>query len=128
LALEGHFQAGLERLPHQLLAAELPGEIERDREGRGSAGARGAEVCERGGGDGALLSAEDRRQIESYQRDLLAVRADLRAVQRSLRESLDGLRQRLLFVNIAAVPILVAVLALVLALVRRQRRRRPVLT
>ncbi|MEC7570912.1 MAG: ABC transporter, partial [Pseudomonadota bacterium] len=85
-------------------------------------------LTERGGGDGALLSAEDRRQIESYQRDLLAVRADLRAVQRSLRESLDGLRQRLLFVNIAAVPILVAVLALVLALVRRQRRRRPVLT
>ena len=52
-------------------------------------------LTERGGGDGALLSAEDRRQIESYQRDLLAVRADLRAVQRSLRESLGWLRQRL---------------------------------
>lgn len=72
----------------------------------------------------ALISDDDRQKIASYQRDLLAIRADLRAVQRSLRESLDALREKLLFVNIAAVPLLLAGFALLLSVWRRRGRAR----
>jgi ABC-type uncharacterized transport system involved in gliding motility auxiliary subunit len=72
----------------------------------------------------ALISDQDRQQIDRYQRDLLSLRADLRAVQRSLREDLDDLREKLLFVNIAAVPLLLAALAVLLSVWRRRNRTR----
>lgn len=72
----------------------------------------------------ALISDQDRQQIDRYQRDLLSLRADLRAVQRSLREDLDDLREKLLFVNIAAVPLLLAALAVLLSVWRRRNRAR----
>ncbi len=84
--------------------------------------ARGAADGSPGGG-GAILSEEDRRSIETYQREILTTRAELRDVQRSLNAELDRLTVKLWFWNIAAVPLLVAVFAIGLALIRTYRRR-----
>ena len=75
-------------------------------------------------GSGALLISDaDRAAIEKYQRSILALRAELRAVQRSVREDKDRLERELWFYNIAGVPILVALFALVLSAFRARRRR-----
>jgi ABC-type uncharacterized transport system involved in gliding motility auxiliary subunit len=78
------------------------------------------------GDDPALLSEQQRQEIEGFRSELLATRAELREVQRALREDLDQLQNRIRFLAIAAVPILVALIACIVALVRRVRFRRRV--
>ena len=54
----------------------------------------------------------------------LRLRSELRGVQASLREDVERLESRVMFVNIAAMPIVVLVFALGLAVWRARRRRR----
>jgi ABC-type uncharacterized transport system involved in gliding motility auxiliary subunit len=75
-------------------------------------------------GAAAIISDEERAEIERYRQEILRIRGELRAVQRSVRENVDRLESDLWFYNIALVPILVTVLALLLALWRVIRRRR----
>ena len=77
-----------------------------------------------GGEDAALLTAEQRAEIERARVELLATRRELRDVQHALRQDIESLRDRLRFANIAAVPILVGLVAVILALARRVRFRR----
>lgn len=77
-------------------------------------------------GAAAIVSDEERAEIERYRQEILRIRSELRAVQRSVRENVDRLESALWFYNIALVPILVTVLALLLALWRAIRRRRRV--
>jgi ABC-type uncharacterized transport system involved in gliding motility auxiliary subunit len=72
------------------------------------------------------LSPEQRAEIEKFKRDLIQTRADLRDVQHNLRREVDALGSLLAFVNIALVPLLVAIFAIVLAIVRRRRRARAI--
>jgi hypothetical protein len=51
-------------------------------------------------------------------------RVQLRDVQRNLRAEVDALGNRLAFLNIVGMPILVAAFTLVLGLIRRGRRAR----
>jgi ABC-type uncharacterized transport system involved in gliding motility auxiliary subunit len=78
------------------------------------------------GEDAALLSEQQRNEIEGFRSELLATRAELREVQHALRQDLEALQSRIRFVSIAAVPILVALIACIVALVRRARYRRRV--
>ena len=75
-------------------------------------------------GGPVALSDEERRQVTEYQRQILRLRNDLREVQRSLREDVERLETKVLFANIALMPVLVAIFALALAAWRVRRRSR----
>ncbi len=79
-----------------------------------------------GGGDAAtnpeLLSPQSQQEIEKFRRDLLDTRARLREVQANLRKDVEALGALLAFLNIALVPFLVALAAIVLAYLRQKRR------
>ncbi len=71
----------------------------------------------------APLSPEQARAIEQFRADMVATRQQLRAVQGALRQDIEGLKAILEFCDIALVPILVAVAAIVLGALRLRRRR-----
>ncbi|MEQ8815658.1 MAG: Gldg family protein [Thalassobaculum sp.] len=75
-------------------------------------------------GGPVALSDEERRQVTEYQRQILRLRNELREVQRSLREDVERLETKVLFANIALMPVLVAIFALALAAWRVRRRSR----
>lgn len=72
----------------------------------------------------ALLTPEQRQEVDGFRTQLLDTRLELRDVQHALHSDIEGLRTELRFINIAAVPILIAVVAVVLAMIRRSRFRR----
>jgi ABC-type uncharacterized transport system involved in gliding motility auxiliary subunit len=71
----------------------------------------------------APLSPEQAQTIEQFRADMVATRQQLRAVQGALRQDIEGLKAILEFCDIALVPILVAVAAIVLGALRLRRRR-----
>ena len=73
-------------------------------------------------GGGAILTNAQRAEIAKIQEDILQARRELRTVQRSLREDIDTLQTRLLFLNIGLVPLLVVLAAI---FVGRRRRGAP---
>ncbi len=84
-----------------------------------------AELQNRAGeGGGQLLSTEEAKAIESFQKDVLDTRRELRAVQLNLRRDIEELQDRIKVITIGAMPALVFVIAMILALWRRGRRRR----
>ena len=76
------------------------------------------------GDDPSLLSEAQRKEIDGFRSQLLDTRRELRDVQLALRQDIERLRDRTRFLNIAAVPLLVAAAAIVIALFRRVRYRR----
>ena len=62
--------------------------------------------------------------MKSFTEDLLATRKQLRAVNHELRQDIEQLENRVIFLNIVAVPLLVAIAAFVLGWMRNSRRRR----
>ena len=74
--------------------------------------------------DISLLGDAQRKEIEGFRTQLLDTRRELRDVQLALRKDIEQLRDRTRLLNIAAVPALVAVLAIAVAVVRRIRYRR----
>lgn len=78
------------------------------------------------GEDASLVSDQQRREIEGFRTQLLETRRELREVQLALRKDIEDLQGQVRFFGIAAVPIAVAVIAIVMALVKRVRYRRRV--
>ena len=76
------------------------------------------------GGNAITLSQKQKDEIERIRRGMAETRAQLRDVQHNLRAEVDALGNRLAFLNIFGVPILVAGFALVLGMIRRARRAR----
>ncbi len=76
------------------------------------------------GGNAIALTQKQRDEIERIRRGMAETRSQLRDVQHNLRAEVDALGNRLAFLNIFGVPILVAGFALVLGLIRRSRRDR----
>lgn len=72
---------------------------------------------------GQLLTSEERQTIEGFRENILSTRKELRRVRLGLNESINRLEWRIKLINLAAVPILVALAAIVLAWVRRRRRK-----
>ncbi len=70
------------------------------------------------------LSAEQQRTIDSFRAELLKTRRALRDVQHELRKDVARLETRIKILDIWAVPVVVALVAIVLALVRRARAAR----
>jgi len=73
---------------------------------------------------GVILTAEQQAAIEDFRARMLTLRQELREVQRSLREDVESLSFWVKALNIFAVPVLIAVLATALALIRRTRAAR----
>lgn len=78
------------------------------------------------GGDGAqaVLTPEQQASIVSFRERLVSTRKQLRDVQLALRQDIERMGAYLKFANIALVPVLVAVVGIVVALLRARRRRR----
>ena len=67
------------------------------------------------------LGPEQRAQLDSFRREMLTVRRELRDVQRALRTDLDRLDDWLKFLNIAAIPLILVAGVVVVSLYRRRR-------
>lgn len=78
----------------------------------------------RGDGEGPLLTPEQQAQVERFRDERARIGQELRVVQRDLRRDIESLEARLKFANIAAVPMLVALAALVVLAWPVRRRRR----
>jgi ABC-type uncharacterized transport system involved in gliding motility auxiliary subunit len=105
-AKEQELQQRLKELQQQLAGIEKPGE------------AQGGPAGE------AMLSADDKAAIERFRGEMLSVRKQLRDVQHALRSDIERLEERVKFVNIAAVPLVVCGVGGVVAVFRRLTRAR----
>ena len=74
-----------------------------------------------------ILKPEEKKAIESFRREMISIRKELRGVQYDLRKDIENLDGWLKFLNIAAIPLLLGLGTLVFALGRRLRRRHGVL-
>jgi ABC-type uncharacterized transport system involved in gliding motility auxiliary subunit len=72
-------------------------------------------------GDQLTLTPEQNAEVEKFRLELADTRARLREVQRNLRKEIDGLGNFLAAVNIALVPLLLVIVAIVLGVIRRRR-------
>jgi len=78
----------------------------------------------RGGNQASLsLSPEQAAELERFQEQRLRIRKELRETQRSLDVEIEALGTRLKAINIALVPSLLALGAILLEIVRRRRLR-----
>jgi ABC-type uncharacterized transport system involved in gliding motility auxiliary subunit len=77
-----------------------------------------------GGGAGVTLAAEQTQAIENFRGQMVQIRRQLREVQLALRQDIDRLKGELEFFDIAFIPLLVGGVAIILGLVRMQRRKR----
>lgn len=106
---EGAVQAKVQGLQEKLRTAEQRiAEIERQKPGEE--------------GKGLLLSPEQQVEIEKFRQERLATRKELRAEQLGLRKDIETLGTKLKFVNIAVMPVLVALAAVGLGAYRVSRR------
>jgi ABC-type uncharacterized transport system involved in gliding motility auxiliary subunit len=72
------------------------------------------------------LTPQQQSEIESFKRELMQARTELRDVQHKLRKEIDSLGAFLAFINIALMPLIVAGVAITLAVLRRRRRARAI--
>jgi ABC-type uncharacterized transport system involved in gliding motility auxiliary subunit len=70
------------------------------------------------------LTADQQKSIDQLRTTMVATRAELRGVQLKLRESIDALKNRLVFLDVVLVPAAIAVIALLMGRWRAQARSR----
>jgi ABC-type uncharacterized transport system involved in gliding motility auxiliary subunit len=73
---------------------------------------------------GVILTGEQQAEIDDFRSEMIGLRQELRGVQRSLRQDVENLGTQIKLLNIWTVPILVALFAIGLALVRKIRAAR----
>ncbi|MEX2454647.1 MAG: Gldg family protein, partial [Rhodospirillaceae bacterium] len=83
---------------------------------------RELETTERAQG-ATVMSPDQQEAIAKFRARVIEIRRELREVQLNLRRDIDRLDSNLKLLNIAAMPAAVAVFALLVALVRRNRKR-----
>jgi len=76
------------------------------------------------GGQSRVLSREQQQAIDQFRAQVLDIRRQLRGVQQQLRQNIAGLETIVKFVNIGLLPIVIALVAVVVGLVKLRRRRR----
>jgi len=74
-------------------------------------------------GEGPILNEAQLAEIERFRNEKIAIRADLRRVRHELRKDIEGLETEVKVVNIALVPLLIALGGLLVGWQRRRRRR-----
>jgi ABC-type uncharacterized transport system involved in gliding motility auxiliary subunit len=81
-----------------------------------------AKVHERSTSGSLTLSDEDKKAVEKFNAELLETRQQLRAVRHGLRADIDRLENRVMFINIALVPLLIGLGGFAFAAWRRRNR------
>lgn len=114
LAAQEQYKAEEQRLMRQLEETE-----KKLKELQGGAAAK-----KEGTDPAKALTPEQKAEVEKLTGQLLETRKVLRQVRHDLRKDIDALRNRLTFINVALVPILVTVAAAGLGAARLHRRRR----
>ena len=79
---------------------------------------------EQGARPGVALAAEQEKTLDNFRADMISIRRQLRQVQLALRQDIDRLQAWTEFFDIALVPILVGLAAIILGIVRLRRRKR----
>ena len=74
-------------------------------------------------GQKLILSTEQQAKIQEFQAKKRKTERDLRDLRKNLRQEIDSLENRLKWINIAAVPFLVAAAGIGLAVIRKQRTK-----
>ena len=82
------------------------------------------DLRDKGASPAGTVDAAQNAAIENFRGQLLATRRQLREVQLAERENIDRLRNWVEFFNIAFIPILVAIVAVVIGMLRLRRRQR----
>jgi ABC-type uncharacterized transport system involved in gliding motility auxiliary subunit len=70
------------------------------------------------------LTSEQTATLDSFRGEMLQTRQQLRDVQLALNQEIDRLKARLQFINIALIPILVGIVAIIVGIARLHRRKR----
>jgi ABC-type uncharacterized transport system involved in gliding motility auxiliary subunit len=68
-----------------------------------------------------ILSPEQQKELENYQKEVVAANKEARTVQKRLHKETESLEVRTKIINIGAMPALVAVTGVVLAIYKRKR-------
>jgi ABC-type uncharacterized transport system involved in gliding motility auxiliary subunit len=68
-----------------------------------------------------ILTSAQQKAFEKFRAEMLDVRKQLRGVQLALRRDIEQLDTKLKIINIWSMPILIAVVAIILAIIRRRR-------
>ena len=84
-----------------------------------------SKIQARSSGGKIILSEEDKTAIMSFRSEVVGVRQQLRDVKAALRRDIDNLEQRITFINIAGIPLIIVFGAMIWLFVRRRRSRRP---
>ena len=113
-AADDRYQASEKQLEQQLKDTEAK---LKELRGKDSGGKEGANAA-------VTLTAEQTQAIDSSRAQMLQIRQQLREVRLKLRQDIDRLKAKLEFFNVAMVPILVGLAAIILGMTRLQRRKR----
>jgi ABC-type uncharacterized transport system involved in gliding motility auxiliary subunit len=70
------------------------------------------------------LTSAQTATLDSFRSEMLQTRQQLRDVQLALNQEIDRLKARLQFINIALIPILVGIIAIIVGIMRLHRRKR----
>lgn len=73
-----------------------------------------------------IVSDKQKTAMLGLRKQLIGIRRQLRGVQHALKRDIESLDTRLKILNIWAVPLIISVIAIGLAVVRRRRRHQPV--
>jgi ABC-type uncharacterized transport system involved in gliding motility auxiliary subunit len=71
-----------------------------------------------------ILSADQEKELDRFQQEKVRIRKELRAVRAGLDQDINNLGTTLKVINIVAVPVVFAIVALVIGMMRRRRRHR----
>ena len=85
----------------------------------------GLNLEEKPGAKAPVLTTEQTKAFQKFRSEMLDVRKQLREVQHNLRKDIEELDTVLKILNIWTVPVFVAVIAIVMALIRRRRYSQP---
>ena len=69
-----------------------------------------------------LLSPEQQAEIKKFQENEATVNRELKQVRKNLRQEIDSLQTTVKWVDIAAMPVVVALTGVMLAYIKRRRR------
>ncbi len=75
-------------------------------------------------GGAVILTEKQRQTLADFRVEMVSVRRQLREVQHALRQEIEDLNTLLKVINIWAVPLVISLIALVMAIIRRWRFRR----
>jgi ABC-type uncharacterized transport system involved in gliding motility auxiliary subunit len=81
-----------------------------------------AELQQERTGNELLLSEEQQAEIEKFRQQQINTRQELRAVQYELQKNVERLGTFLKFINIGLIPLVIAVLAVAIGLIRSRRK------